>query len=100
MLGGLNTLRRDSRTRGVQFLATLAWQKAGGTGEPPEDLVLAFALNLSAFTTQALMIDFDQTPAQIGTLTAEILKVLFRRAVRAQHSTPGDVAVDADVGER
>ena len=40
-------------------------------GEPPEDLVLAFALNFSAFTTQALMVDFDQTPSQIGVLTAD-----------------------------
>ena len=84
VLSGLNSLRRDSRTRGVQFLATLAWQKAGGTGEPPEDLVLAFALNLSAFTTQALMIDFDQTAAEIGALTADILKTLLGRAVYAQ----------------
>ena len=37
---------------------------------------LAFALNFSAFTTKALMVDFDRTPAQIGALTAEILKVM------------------------
>jgi len=97
VLSGLNALRRDARTRGVQFLTTLAWHKAGGTGEPPENLVLAFALNLSAFTTQALMIDFDQTPAQIGHLTADILKTLLRRAVHEQR-TRGDVASGADVG--
>ena len=97
VLSGLNALRRDSRTRGVQFLSTLAWQKAGGTGEPPEGLVLAFALNLSAFTTQALMIDFDQTPAEIGVLTADILKTVLRRAAYAQRSR-ADVGSGADVG--
>jgi hypothetical protein len=42
------------------------------------------------------MIDFDQTPAQIGALTANILKVLLRRAVQVQRSAGGDVATDAD----
>ena len=56
--------------------------------------MLAFALNFSAFTTQALMVDFDQTPAQIGVLTAQILKMLLWRAVEAQ----GERA-DADSGD-
>ncbi len=90
----VEALRHESRTRGVQFLASLAWRKAGGTGEPPQDLVLAFALNFSAFTTQALMVDFDRTPAQIGVLTAEILKVMLRRAVEAQRSAGGDVITE------
>jgi len=83
-LSEVDALRRESRTRGVHYLVTLAWQRAGGTGEPPKDLMLAFALNFSAFTTQALMVDFDQTPAQIGVLTADILKMLLRRAIQAQ----------------
>ena len=98
VLSEVAALRRESRTRGVQYLATLAWQKAGGAGEPPKDLVLAFALNFSAFTTQALMIDFDQTPAQIGVLTAEILKVMLRRAVEAQ-SSAGESPADTDAAE-
>ena len=53
--------------------------------------MLAFALNLSAFTTQALMIDFDQTPAQVGTLTANILKAFVRRTVEAQGAPQDDV---------
>ena len=77
-------LRGEFRRRGVGFLVSLAWRTAGGSGEPPEDLMLAFALNLSTFTTQALMIDLDRTPAQIGTLTADILKMLLWRAVQAQ----------------
>ncbi len=93
-LSEVDALRRESRTRGVCYLATLAWQRAGGTGEPPKDLMLAFALNFSAFTTQALMVDFDQTPAEIGVLTAQILKMLLWRAVEAQ----GECA-DADSGD-
>jgi AcrR family transcriptional regulator len=79
-------LRREYRTRGVSYLVNLAWQTAGGTGEPPTHLALAFALNFSAFTTQALMVDFDQSPAQIGALTATILKTLLRRAIDEQNA--------------
>jgi len=92
VLSEVDAMRHESRTKGVDFLATLAWQKAGGTGEPPQDLVLAFALNFSAFTTQALMIDFDQSPGQIGALTADIVKILLWRAVEAQRSREGDCA--------
>jgi AcrR family transcriptional regulator len=90
-LAEVATLRREFRRRGVGFLASLAWRTAGGSDEPPDDLVLAFALNLSTFATQALMIDFDQTPAQIGALTADILKMLLRRAVQAQPDRGGPV---------
>lgn len=77
-------LRRDFRIRGVRYLARIAWRAAGGTGRPPEALTSAFALNLSAFTTQALMVDFNQTPAQIGKLTADILKECLRLSVGSQ----------------
>ena len=99
VLSEMDAQRRDVRVRGMQTLVEVVWRMAGGTGEPPEDLVLAFALNLSAFATQALMVDFDQTPAEIGALTADILKTLLRRAVQAQRSAGGDVATGADVGE-
>ncbi len=77
-LSKVDALRRESRIRRVCYLVTLAWQRAGGIGDPPKDLMLAFALLFSAFTTQALMVDFDQTPAQIGVLTADVLKELLR----------------------
>jgi len=77
-------LRREYRRVGVGFLTALAWHEAGGRGDPPEELVSAFALNLSAFATQALMIDFDCDPAEVGALTADILKALLRRAVEDQ----------------
>ena len=65
-LAEVAALRRRYRVRGVGYLTGVAWRAAGGTGDPPPDLVLAFALNLSAFTTQALMIDFDQSPRRRG----------------------------------
>jgi len=83
-LSDVADLRREYRRVGVSFLATLAWHKAGGRGDPPDTLVSAFALNLSAFATQALMIDFDCDPAEVGRLTADILRALVRRAVEAQ----------------
>ncbi len=74
-------------------------RSAGGVGEPPEDLTLAFAMHLSAHSTQALISDFDQTPAKIGALTADILRTLLRRAVQAQHSAGADVSTGADGDE-
>ncbi len=89
-LAEVATLRRRYRLQGVGYLTAVAWRAAGGTGDPPPELVLAFALNLSAFTTQALMIDFDQTPTAVGMLTAAILRTALRRAVQSQRSTDGD----------
>ena len=77
-------LRGMYRRQGVEYLVALAWSTAGGTGPPPEVLRLAFALEFSAFTTQALMIDFGCTPTRIGELTGEILRRLLNRAVREQ----------------
>jgi len=99
VLSEVDVCRRDYRLRGMGYLMNLVWQTAGGVGEPPADLALAFALNLSVFTTHALMVDFDQTPAQIGALTADILKLLLWRAVQTQRSTEGDGAADADSGD-
>jgi AcrR family transcriptional regulator len=87
-------LRRVSRIRGVHYVAALAWRTAGGEGEVPAALESAFALNFSTFATQALMIDFDQTPAQIGVLTADILMCLLRHAVEAHRA--GDAVDEVD----
>jgi AcrR family transcriptional regulator len=93
VLSQVDEMRREFRLRGMEILATFAWHKAGGTGDPPRDLVHAFALNVSAFTTQSLTADFGQTPEQIGALTADILKLLLRQAAdaqRAQRATHDD----------
>jgi hypothetical protein len=93
-LAELGAQRREYRRKAIRSLTTLAWRSGGGTGAPPQDLLLAFGLNLSAFTTHALIADFDRTPAQIGTLTADILKMHLRRAVESQRERP-----DADGGQ-
>ncbi|HEY5026524.1 MAG TPA: TetR/AcrR family transcriptional regulator [Acidimicrobiales bacterium] len=98
-LSELVPLRREYRLHWMSYIVSLAWRTAGGTGEPPEDLAMAFFLNFSPLTTQALMADLDRSPAQIGALTADILKMLLRRAVEAQRSAGGDVSTDADGGE-
>jgi AcrR family transcriptional regulator len=94
VLSEVDALRHEYRLRAGSLL-NLVWETAGGLGEPPEALALAFALTFSAFTTHALMVDFDQTPAQIGALTADIFKTLLRRAVDAQRSG-GAVAEGGD----
>jgi len=81
-------LSRAYRRSGMRYMTGVAWRSAGGTGEPPEELTLAFALNLSAHATQALMVDFDQTPAEIGSLTASVLKMLLWRAIGEQPLSP------------
>jgi AcrR family transcriptional regulator len=87
-------LCRAYRLRGMRYMAALAWRSAGGTGEPPEDLTLAFALHLSAHTTQALMTDFGCSPTRVGQLCARILQGLLHDAVAAgsagsdPHGTP------------
>jgi AcrR family transcriptional regulator len=96
----LDNFRRDYRIRGVRHLVGLAWTTAGGTGAPPEDLALTFALNFSAFTTQALMVDFDRTPSQIGALTADLLKMRLRQAVEQQRSSRSARARDGGRSER
>ncbi len=98
-LAEVAALRRESRRRGVAYLVGVAWRTAGGADEPPEDLVSAFALHFSAFTTQALMIDFDRSPAQIGALTADTLKVLLRRAVQTQRAGDGSSVAHAAVSD-
>ncbi len=90
VLSEIAILRRDYRLRGVSYVVDLIWRRAGGTGEPPEDLVMAFALNLSVFTTNALMVDFEQTPTQVGVLTAGILKMFLWHAIESQPSQEGD----------
>jgi AcrR family transcriptional regulator len=90
VLSELAVFRRQYRLQGVGYLTTVAWRTAGGVGDPPEDLVLAFALNLSAFTTQSLMIDFDKNPTEVGVLTADILIAFVRSAVEDQRSTGWD----------
>ncbi|HLM94924.1 MAG TPA: TetR/AcrR family transcriptional regulator [Acidimicrobiales bacterium] len=83
VLAEVAELCRAYRIRGVHYMAALAWRSAGGTGDPPEDLMLAFALHLSAHTTQALMVDFGCSPTQVGLLCARMLQGILHQAVAA-----------------
>jgi AcrR family transcriptional regulator len=102
-LAEIAILRRDLRVYGVRYLANLAWQRAGGTGEAPEDLVSTVALNFSAFATQALMIDYECSPTHIGALTADIVKLMLTSSLdqqRAQSSpAPRTEAARGPTGE-
>jgi AcrR family transcriptional regulator len=86
-LAEVAALRRLSRRRGVAHLAIIVWSAIGGMGEPPDQLVSAFALHFSAFATQALMIDFDKTPQEIGRLTADSLQLILRQAIDEQRQS-------------
>ncbi len=78
-------LCRAYRLRGMHYMAALAWRSAGGEGEPPEEVTLAFALHLSAHTTQALMTDFGCSPTRVGLLCARILQTILHQAVDGGH---------------
>ena len=100
ILAEVAELCRAYRLRGMHYMAALAWRSAGGAGEPPEDLTLAFALHLSAHTTQALMSDFGCSPTRVGLLCAHILQGLLHQAVASgsdgtdPHGTPEPGATD------
>ena len=98
-LAEVAALRRRARRRGVSHLAIIVWSAVGGMGEPPDDVV-------SAFATQALMVDFDKTPEEIGRLSAESLKLILRHSIDEQRpsdptpiggpGSPGMLAFQAD----
>ena len=92
VLSEVDALRRDFRLRGMRHIASLVWHMAGGAGDPPDDLVLAFALNMSAFATRALIADFDQAPDEIGRLTSGILKALVSDALEMQRAHMANLA--------
>ena len=74
----------EFRRHAIQHLSTIAWQAAGGKGETPDSLASAFTVQLSPFTTQTLMVERGQTPAQVAVLCADVLKTVLRRAVDEQ----------------
>jgi AcrR family transcriptional regulator len=88
----------DFRRQAVQYLTTNAWQAAGGKGQAPDSLASAFTVQLSPFTTQTLMVERGQTPAQVAALSADVLKTLLQRAVDEQNRTQSDIAGAAGAG--
>jgi hypothetical protein len=80
----IRKVRRQLRVDGIEYLVKLAWAAAGGRDEPPQDLVWAFALHFSTFTTHALMIDFDLSPKEVAGVTSSMLQAVLTKAVDAQ----------------
>jgi AcrR family transcriptional regulator len=76
--------RRPMRVQWMTGMAFVAWMAAGGQGEPPQSLVVTFALALSAFTTQALAADFDSGPEEVARFAAGMIKDHLAAAVKAQ----------------
>ena len=62
------------RLRGMSYLVDWSGRRPAARASLPSTWSWAFALNFSVFTTKALMIDFDQSPARVGVLTADILR--------------------------
>jgi AcrR family transcriptional regulator len=89
----------DFRRHAIQHLTTIAWQAAGGKGPAPDSLASAFTVQLSPFTTKTLMVERDQTPAQVAALSADVLKTLLQRAVDEQKRAQPDIAGAARAGE-
>jgi len=90
----------EFRREAIRHFTTIAWQAAGGKGQAPDSLASAFTVQLSPFTTQTLMVERDQTPAQVAALSADVLKMLLQRAVEAQSRVQPDIEGDAGAGER
>ena len=89
----------DFRRNAVQHFTTIAWQAAGGKGQAPDSLTSAFIVQLSPFTTKTLMVERDQTPAQVAALSADVLKTLLQRAVDEQNRAQPDIAGAAGADE-
>jgi AcrR family transcriptional regulator len=82
----------DFRRLAIEHFTTIAWQAAGGKGQAPDSLASAFIVQLSPFTTKTLMVERDQTPAQVAALSAHVLKTLLQRAVDEQNRAQPDIA--------
>jgi AcrR family transcriptional regulator len=89
----------DFRRHAIQHFTKIAWQAAGGKGQAPDSLASAFTVQLSPFTTITLMLERDQTPAQVAALSADVLKTFLQRAVGEQHRVQPQIAGAASAGE-
>jgi AcrR family transcriptional regulator len=81
-LAATRTKRHEGRLWLVRWFSGEAWKAFGGEGKPPSWLVDACAVQLSAFATQALVIDFRRTPEQSGRLAAKVLRALIAEGLR------------------
>lgn len=82
VLGEISAQRREARRDFVAELTKTAWKLAGGRRRPPGWLADAFAVHLSAFTTQSLAGDFDRSPDEVADVAARVLAAALEAARR------------------
>lgn len=79
----VNRKRRASRKKSTREIASQAWVRAGGGGELPPDIELAFAHAVSAFTVQSLNVDYGATfDDAVAVVTAQLVALLRTRVAR------------------
>jgi AcrR family transcriptional regulator len=83
-LAEVSALRRAARAELVRRFSDAAWTATGASGEPPAWLVDTVAVLLSAFATEALVGDFDRTPAEAGHVAARALEHALAAASRGE----------------
>lgn len=78
------------RSCSVGHFAAIAWDAAGGEGEPPSWVVDAFALLLSSFASNGLSIGRHRAPEDTGRVCARILTSVLAGALGGvQRATVG-----------
>jgi AcrR family transcriptional regulator len=69
-------------------IAVMAWNHAGGQGDPPGWVVDAFSLFTSSFAGKGLSVPVTRSPEETGAISAKILSALLRGALAEQRATP------------
>lgn len=64
---------RESRNRFAASVTGLLWRSRRGPGGPPQWLVDAVSVQLSAFTTQSLAGDLDRSPDEVALVSARVI---------------------------
>jgi AcrR family transcriptional regulator len=77
-------IHHASRAEFLGRFATSAWKAFGGENSPPEWLADAIAVQLSAFTTEALRMGQDRSPADIGRATSAVIRLLIESALQSR----------------
>lgn len=85
-LADVSAERRDARRDFVSQLTDTAWRLAGGSRRPPAWLVDAFAVQLSAFTTESLAGDFGRSPSEVAEVAARVLTAALAAALSESDS--------------
>ena len=76
-------MHHASRKEFTGRFAEVAWKAFGGEASPPGWLVNAIAVQMSAFTTEALMSGYDRSPEDVGHATSVVIRRLIKDALRS-----------------